>query len=64
MGIKTLDNRPSLEEVEQTFKGARQLAIYGAIALALILIVLWPAIMTSSGVLDLSHFTAWVRQTL
>ncbi|ESO83679.1 hypothetical protein LOTGIDRAFT_169159 [Lottia gigantea] len=59
-GAHQLDNRPSLEEVTNTFKYARYLAVGGSLTLTGSLIFLWPSIMVAVEVMDLSGFSNWV----
>jgi hypothetical protein len=59
-GSEKLDNRPDLDEVEKTFRSAKYTAIIGAISLTLVLIIIWPAIMSAVGILSLAGFTTWV----
>ena len=59
-GANRLDNRPSLPDVASAFRGARLVSYIGATSMTLILVILWPAIATVVGVMDLPEFTAWV----
>lgn len=63
LGLKTankLDNRPSLEDVTKTFRGAKYTAYFGATVLTLVLVIIWPAGMIAEGVFSLSQFKNWV----
>ena len=55
-----LDNRPSLQDVNNAFKLTKLIAYAGSISLTCILIILWPAVMSAVGVMELYHFTQWV----
>ncbi|XP_076358090.1 uncharacterized protein LOC143250861 [Tachypleus tridentatus] len=60
-GANKLGNRPTLEEVEKTFRSAKWIANAGALVLTLVLIIIWPAGMVAANVLNHSSFRHWVR---
>ena len=60
VGANKLDNRPALADVARNFRGAKMVAVVGAIGLTFVLIIFWPAIMTVTGVLTIVHFKQWV----
>lgn len=47
-------------KVDDTFKGAKRVAYIGAIILTVVLIVIWPAASTATGVFAFKDFTHWV----
>ncbi|XP_064641869.1 uncharacterized protein LOC135496466 [Lineus longissimus] len=55
-----LDNRPSLAEVEETFKNAKYIAYVGAALITFVLVVLWPCCMLTIDVMTQSQFSQWV----
>ncbi|XP_064611598.1 uncharacterized protein LOC135475601 [Liolophura sinensis] len=59
--LQQLDNRPALEEVEKTFRGAKLLAYIGAMSISLVLVIIWPAAMTAVGTMNLEQFNHWVQ---
>ncbi|XP_077996739.1 uncharacterized protein LOC144450048 [Glandiceps talaboti] len=58
---KMLYNRPSLATMEEKFRLAKIIATSTAVALTLILVVLWPACMISVQVMDSEQFVSWVN---
>ena len=58
--IAVLDQRPRLDDMERKFRGAKLLAIIGSIVLTFGMLIVWPAITVTAGVMDLSTFTKWV----
>lgn len=56
-----LSNRPPLDMVFRTFRSARFVAYGGAIALTVVLIIIWPAAGYALGVFDYEQFKHWVR---
>ena len=61
-GAYKLDNRPTLELVSRTFRDARLIAYIGAPIVTFIIVVLWPALMTTVTTLDIHMFKHWVSQ--
>lgn len=60
-GANRLDNRPSLAEVAKAFRSPRIISYVGALSLTFLLVLLWPAVATVAGVMNLGAFSAWVR---
>ncbi|XP_041377330.1 urea-proton symporter DUR3-like [Gigantopelta aegis] len=58
-GVHQLDNRPSLVDVEKAFKLAKYVAIIGSITLSIVLIIIWPSIMVTVGVMSPKQFFGW-----
>ncbi|CAH1784663.1 unnamed protein product [Owenia fusiformis] len=59
-GAHQLDQRPSMKEVETVFRNVKITCYIGAIGLSLILVVIWPLAMLSTGTLALDAFRGWV----
>ena len=59
-GFSDPTKKPSLKEVNAKFKTAKITAYVGGVVLALVLFILWPALMTTVKTMDLSNFTGWV----
>ena len=57
-----LDNRPSMKDVAKAFKSAKVVAYVGATVLTVILIFIWPGLMSVVGVMDLFQFKQWVSE--
>src|SRR6218665_494280 len=59
-----LTNRPSLEVTERKYRLHKILAIIFGFALTFAVLVLWPSVSLSAGVMDLKAFTHWVLNSL
>ncbi|XP_052808027.1 uncharacterized protein LOC128236928 [Mya arenaria] len=59
-GAYKLGMRPSLGEVEETFRGANRAAIISSTFLTFVLVVLVPAAMLGANVLSMEGFNGWV----
>lgn len=59
-GAHQLDNRPTLQEVSDTFRAARLLANIGSLVLTVVLVLVWPAFMVLVRVMSREEFTHWV----
>ncbi|XP_048249148.1 urea-proton symporter DUR3-like [Haliotis rufescens] len=58
-GAHQLDNRPSLQEVEKTFKKAKYFANIGSVVFSLLLVVVWPCIMIAVDIMSYDQFFGW-----
>ncbi|KAL4238295.1 hypothetical protein ACF0H5_003007 [Mactra antiquata] len=60
-GAYRLDSRPSLEDVQKTFKKAKYVAFFGSISLTVLIIFIWPIIMIFGvSVMSYTSFFQWV----
>jgi hypothetical protein len=55
-----LDQRPRLADMERRFRGTKLLAIVGSLLLTFVILIVWPAVTVSAGVMDFVAFTRWV----
>ncbi|XP_059168393.1 LOW QUALITY PROTEIN: uncharacterized protein LOC131950305 [Physella acuta] len=58
---RQLDNRPSLEEVQQVHRQSYVMAYSLSTVFSVVILILWPALMVIVGVMTLEQFTSWVR---
>ncbi|ESO00915.1 hypothetical protein HELRODRAFT_82671 [Helobdella robusta] len=56
-----LDSRPSLEAMESKYRRAKHLAIIFSAIFTILLVLVWPALMLISEVMDRKSFTLWVN---
>ncbi|KAH9514149.1 urea active transporter [Bulinus truncatus] len=60
-GSHRLDNRPSLQDVQKAFRRAKVMAYFLSTTFTVVLVIAWPAFMTTIDVMTLTQFTGWVR---
>ncbi|CAG5131507.1 unnamed protein product [Candidula unifasciata] len=60
-GSHRLENRPSLQEVQKAFKGAKNMAYFMSTIVSGCLVILWPAAMVATGVMSRTEFHGWVK---
>ena len=60
LNLKSTQERPTIDDIEAVFGGAKKIALIGSLVLTVLLIFIWPGIVAALGVFTYSHFTVWV----
>ncbi len=55
-----MNDKPSFQEVADTYKTAKRISIIGATVLTLLLIIVWPCITIPFKAFSLNQFEHWV----